>query len=357
MDSSYRDIIPYLRPRPGEIDALTLITGAFLLALAALVIGLHFRRAARQRRRLWRVYARSANALGLSASQTKLLGRIARRRRIRNPLMLLNSVRAFDKAVGEYVLRTARHRPKRARHLASEIARIRRNLGFDRGAVIRSTRQLDPGMAVVIRHSEVEEPAEREYRVVAQEEVGITLRPTSRTRSSEQLRPGDEVEVDLRHSRHVRYHFGTQVLKSLDGNGIVIAHTPEVTMVQNRQHLRLRTQFDVTLYRLPKEAHTPPDVDAVDFAAFCPLTGTVCDISGGGMSVTVPGEPAEDDCWWIVDPRWEGPFPIAGVVGEELGRQRRGARTSLHLRFVDLPMRRQDDLVGHIMRSQLRAAS
>ena len=356
MDSSYRGINPYLRPQPGEIDALTLITGAFLLALVALVIGLHFRRAARQRRRLWRVYVRSANALGLSASQTKLLGRIARRRRIRNPLLLLNSVRAFDRAVGEYVLRTARHRPKRARHLASEIAQIRRSLGFDRGAVIRSTRQLDPGMAVVIRPVDPERP-EREYTIVAQEEVGITLRPSSGIRAAARPRSGEAVEAEVRYSRHVGYRFETEVLEAPDEHTVVIAHATEVTPVQKRHHLRIKTHFDVTVYRLPKESDTPPDIDVVDFAAYRPLMGTVCDISGGGMSVMVPGEHAEGDYWWIVDPRWEGSFPIAGVVGEELSRRRRGARMSLHLRFVDLPMRRQDDLVGHIMRSQLRAAS
>ena len=83
------------------------------------------------------------------------------------------------------------------------------------------------------------------------------------------------------------------------------------------------------------------------------LEGRVSNISAGGLGMTVTGElPAIDK--WLVDPAFDGPFPLAGVVCRVVGDRGEGDRhPALKLKFEELPTTVESEFVRHVCQYQL----
>jgi hypothetical protein len=82
------------------------------------------------------------------------------------------------------------------------------------------------------------------------------------------------------------------------------------------------------------------------------IDATVTNISAGGLGVVVHGELPPGDRW-LVDPAFEGSFPLASVVCRVLGGP---MGSNVKLRFEDLARQAEGDIVRMVYQHQLLGA-
>ena len=172
-----RAILPFLRPRTEEPTGLMLLLVAILCLGIASLVALHIWRRRIQHLRMQARFAKLATEKNLDPAQATYLAQLARQSRMNNPLLLLNSIYAFDRIVGRRAaaLTGAAHESELHR-----IGAVRSALEFDHmppDQPLRTTRQLESGLTVMVWH----EDAERYFPwlLVARDERGLTSRRCS----------------------------------------------------------------------------------------------------------------------------------------------------------------------------------
>lgn len=406
-----REMLPFLRPRPGPPTLFSqTVFYLLLLGLAGMVVVYVVRRIRLRQQRL-RDFRDLGLDLGLDDDEVRLALEVARKDRMKNPRLLLTSASVFDRHVGDYASRLASgnlHHPALDR-----IQRLRAALGFDvlpADRSLSSTRQLEKGQVLMV--SEGGEGAGQffPWLLVDRDEGAVPVVPMLREDAGHfaDLRRGDPLSIRLWREGDTEYCFDTEVVaRDRDTGTFLLKHTSHVERVQQRDFFRVEADFDITLFGLvetgggvgvgedtgtegdsaavalldsrlpegegdpasgPEAAERdppPPNLDdragaqggpehAVDVPENAPrLEGRVANISAGGLGMTVTGELPTTDRW-LVDPAFDGPFPLAGVVCRVVGDSGQGNRPrALKLKFEELPTTVESEIVRQVFQYQL----
>ena len=134
MDKSYENLLPLLRLRGDAPEWVVPLLLGFLAALVLSMIAHPFIRRFLWQRHLWQTFVGSARERGLDPNEGELLEKIARADKMKHPLLLLTSLKAFDRHVGRYAQQVDRGSADADQPALKSIADIRRKLGFDRPA-------------------------------------------------------------------------------------------------------------------------------------------------------------------------------------------------------------------------------
>ncbi|HJP32289.1 MAG TPA: hypothetical protein QGF95_17220 [Candidatus Latescibacteria bacterium] len=367
-----RDILPLLRPRSAEPTLFSQTVWYLLWAGLAILLGLYIIRWVRLRRRRLEEFEELARDAGLSPRQIALLYRIARHRRMQSPPRLLSSAHVFDRQVGRYA--TGLVRGDREHPELDAIGNIREILGFDEldiDQALSSTRQVDRGQTLRI-WVDGEEEDELEGFVP--------------------WREGD-----------TEYSFVTEVIgKARTAHAVAVEHAA-VKRMQHRDFYRIDVGFDADFLVIPRQAEREDgaedvhgeaaiglldrtqdeddiriaDSSAVDastsgdeledsdpFAGATRVTGYVVNLSaGGGVAIDVPltGPLANEDTAWVIDPAFEGPFPLAGITCVPVSTEAAPGTHDNSMRRIkmtsdDLPTPVEKEIVRSVYEHQLQSA-
>jgi len=371
-----RDILPLLRPRSAEPTLFSQTVWYLLWAGLAILLGLYIIRWVRLRRRRLEEFEELARDAGLSPRQIALLYRIARHRRMQSPPRLLSSAHVFDRQVGRYA--TGLVRGDREHPELDAIGNIREILGFDEldiDQALSSTRQVDRGQTLRI-WVDGEEEDELEGFVP--------------------WREGD-----------TEYSFVTEVIgKARTAHAVAVEHAA-VKRMQHRDFYRIDVGFDADFLVIPRQAEredgaedvhgeaaiglldrtqdeddiriadsSAVDASAVDastsgdeledsdpFAGATRVTGYVVNLSAGGVAIDVPltGPLANEDTAWVIDPAFEGPFPLAGITCVPVSTEAApgthdNSMRRIKMTFDDLPTPVEKEIVRSVYEHQLQSA-
>ncbi len=344
MDESFRSILPYLRPQnqplPPWVDELFFLLAAVLLPAWAIFTLL--------RRHRWHRHARDtfidhAVERGLSAEQGRLLLGIARRHRMKHPLLLLSSLKSFDLHLGRYLSGQAHHNGE----VVAALREIRRVLGFDRPPPqqpLPTTRELALGQTLMVWPEKGGAEGFCPCAVVQQDERAISLVPLLR-KDEEHFRalaPGERVKVRFWDLSQVEYRFRTEVLPSdPESTFFAVRHAEELERLQKRDFFRLPVDFELAL---------SPD-DEPDSS----IAGRAVDLSGGGLGILTQAE-VEPEAFLVIDPSFKGDFPLAGLRCQVLKQLPQPSGYRLNLEFLDLSPQQEGEIIRRIYQQQLHRA-
>jgi c-di-GMP-binding flagellar brake protein YcgR len=399
-----REILPLLRPRSAEPTLFSqTVWYLFLSGLATIVILYLIRWFRLRRRRRWEFEAAAHNA-GLSAPQVALLYRIAHRRRMQSPPRLLSSPHVFDRQVGRYAEAIAardRQHPELAK-----IGRIRHILGFDEidlDQSLTSTRQIDRGQTVMIWVDENPDGLEGSlpWLVLERDEGALTLAPVLREGREPQvrLRPGQKLTARFWREGDTEYRFVTVVVaKSRSPHAVTVEHAT-LERMQHRDFYRIDVNFPADFLVVPlrdeleggaQDVHIDAAIDLLDrsdtetirvassvavddvtaeagapgsgtdggdrLAGATRVSGRVVNLSAGGLAVEVPvdGPLAGAETAWIIDPAFEGPFPLAGLTCVPLSTEASIDGRRIKMTFEKLPIPAEKEIVRGVYEHQLQ---
>ena len=256
MNEGLRDILPFFRPRSAELTPFTLSVLILLFVGIAALFGLHFYRVLRLRRETQERFEQQARESGLESEHLRTLRAVARKSKMKNPLLLLQSVHMFDRYLGDYTDRLAARDP--GDPVLGQVGRIRGLLGFDQvppELPLRTTRQVEPGLTLVAWAQERGPHTHSPWLVVSRDEGGIEVVPMLKedTKELEVLEPGEYLNARFWRPGDTEYSFRTRVLEiDPKAPSVTIRHARRLERVQNRDFFRLEVNFGLTLLAVPE---------------------------------------------------------------------------------------------------------
>lgn len=346
MDPTFEQILPYIRPRSGDMGWLGWAVVSLLVALLLGAVLTYIATGWRQRRRTRQAFYRAGLERRLSKKQVRELFDISRRHRMRDPLLLLTSLKVFDQHAGRLAAETAP-----GSGTMDRLAAIRRRLGFDAPATAQrfyTTRTLGRGQRLMVwPHGH--EAGFVHCVVVGRDERAVTAVPLRRTddRLLSRLAPGDKVKARFWRDGDTEYRFRTQILEVVEETTTIrLCHAERLERVQLRDYYRIGVNEPIQLYVLPPGVEQVK-ADNVAAKALELRDATLVDLSGGGLAVQVKSElPRHSEV--VVHPDYAGPFPLAGAQLVQIEQTRRDRHWRARLQFVSLPDSVRDDLVAAI---------
>lgn len=380
-------VLPFLRPRSAELTWYVVLLAILLCFGLAILVGLYVSRWWRQWQQIAATFLSQAAERGLDGDQARFLLRRARQKRLNNPLLLLNSVYVFDRHLGQLAAELTQRDPDDP--LLDTIADIRSILGFDELPVdqaLRSTRQLSAGQTLVVW---TESDSAEEYSswvVVSRDERAIIAAPLLRDeqRQFDALHPGAQLTARFWREGDAEYRFVTEVV-DLDpaAPSATLRHIDRIERLQHRDFFRLQVHFPIRFFALPCAAEdslpTPESlvleeqenevegtetrpvpsreeekietVQDLEDAIF--LYGQVLNLSAGGLFLAT-AEEILSDSRLLIDPAFEGPFPLQGILCDIVQRTAVPEGFGLQLQFVSLPPSREREIVRLIYQRQIQ---
>jgi len=373
-------VLPFLRPRSAELTWYVLLF-AFLLGagLATLVI-LYALRRRRHKRQIEARFLLQAEEKGLASSQTRFLLQFARQNRMNNPLLLLNSVYLFDRLLGEHAARLGDRDPDDP--ILETIAQIRTCLGFDNLSVdqaLRSTRQLAPGQTLMVWTEGDEGEGGTAWVIIGRDERAITVAPLLKEedRQFDAVRPGGSLAVRFWREGDTEYRFAAEILAvNPKASTALLRHADRLERMQQRDFFRVQVRFPITFFVVPREAaETTPeeflsreeeeevredeqDAEtgaqlAFDLQNAPRLGGMVMDLSAGGLGLLIRNA-VPPNYLLLVDPDFEGPFPLEGIFCEVVHAQEAPGGNHLQVHFVNLSPTREKKIVRQVYQHQIQ---
>lgn len=352
MNETYREVLPLLRPRSGDLGWLGVLAAGILLSLFVGALVSYLLARWRHRARVRRSFYATALERHLSKAQIRLLLDLAAVGGLRDPLLLLTSLKAFDRLAGQLA-------GSHDRRLDALVG-IRHLLGFDDPAPeqrLYSTRALPPGQVLMVWPVDADAPGFLQCLIADRDERSLTVVPMLRDgdRRLSSLESGDRVKVRFWRRGDTEYRFRSRILATdVEAVSVRVRHAERLERVQLRDFYRVRVRLPIQLFVVPEVALSGLAADALPGAAVG-TTATATDISGGGLGVQIAAEVPPGSVV-IVDPDHKGTFPLAGVRCQVVGQQRRGTGWQVRLQFADLAAERQDDLAAAVFTHQARAA-
>ena len=318
------------------------------------MVAFYFTRRHRLRRRLQRQFTRRARELHLKKAEIEQLAVVAYK--MNQPASLLDSITIFDRVVGPHADALAAADLEDPKLLV--LASARKTLGFERlppEQTLHSTRQIEAGQTLHLRPAG-DADAEVDSWVVVECREGFLVAAPLLTENLEKpapFKPDQALEVRFWREEGIEYRFESKPLPGPSATPqLYLAHANEIDHVQQRGFFRLRVDFPLLLLGVdePLDDEEKPPSDAPT------LRTEATDISGGGLGL-VALEAVPSCRYFVVDPRFAGEFPIAGLSCR-LVRQAPSARgPHLQLQFRSMPPGRESQLVRRIQQRQLNDRS
>ena len=359
MDKSYESLLPLIRLRGEAPEWITPLLLGFLVALLLSMIAYPFIRRFRWQRQLWQTFSGSAKERGLGPNEQQLLEGIAKTDKMKHPLLLLTSLKAFDEHVGKYADQVDRRSADPDPPQLKEISEIRRKLGFDRpapGQPVYSTREIEAGQTIMLWPVKGGPRGFCSCFVIHVDEHAITVVPLIKDEDKHlsALGEGDKVKVRFWREGDTEYRFRSQVVETMpETTTMKIRHSQHLEHLQKRDFFRLETNFPLTLFPVTQRSGTEEEETAAKGPAV--IEANVVDVSGGGLGIVTRSE-IEEGTALTIDPKFDDSFPLAGLVCRVVRVFKHPKGTGMSLEFVDLPTTRERDLVHTIYAYQRRRA-
>ena len=392
MNEGLREILPLLRPRIVEPSPVVKVLFTLLCAgLLAMAVG-YFVKRQRHRQAIHKRFWNSGKDRGLKPKQLRFLARLARKHSLNDPSMLLNSVYSFDRHVGQYATRAADRNPEDP--VLKIIAQMRETLGFDSLDVaqpMRTTRQLEPGVTLMVQPEAGDTETFSPWLVVGRDERGlsVTLMLREDRREFRTVTEGSHLSARFWREQDTEYRFTTEILSVDEASQTIrLKHVHDLQRMQQRGFFRIAVHFPMLLRVLPEEAgpkgteaaialldsvegsdeeddeivETPeggPDTGEgeEDEAVFDPrelptIQVDVMDLSAGGLNVRTQ-DTTTGGFRVLIDPDFEGAFPLGGIVCQVMRDTADPNGRTLQLRFVDLPPGLESTIVRTVYQHQI----
>lgn len=360
-DDKLRDALPFLRPRIEEPSAIILLVFALLcVGIIALVV-FHLIGSAKERKnRLLKLSDAGANK-GLGKGDIALLSNFAKH--MANPAQLVESLYMFDRALAPYVNELIEQdwNHKQIR----QVARIRQLLGFDQVPTdqpLRSTRQLQEGLTVMVWCEAQEIATFYPWILVTREERALVLVPLLREDFARYKAIDSDYVLAVRfwRSSDTEYRFESPIISvNREEHSVILHHSDALTRLQQRDFYRINVHFEIQLLlQAEKSADIEGEGNAEapeQTAAQQRIEATVFDLSAGGLSIEIQS-PELLEGIFVVDPNFAGPFPLAELSCQIVKQTRVGLANRLQLRFDTMPAAREAELVRRVYEHQLHQA-
>lgn len=362
MDESFRDVLPWFRPHSQDVSWLMWAFLAFLvLVVVSSAIAFYVARW-RHRKALWQAFEETAKERELSGSQRRLLTTIARRDRMKNPMLLLGSLAAFDRHVGGYAAALVGEGSAVRQRVLDDISSMRRSLGFDRlrsGQLPNTTRELPPGQMLLMIWPEKGGPEGFvQCVVVSRDDRAIAAVPL--------LKEGERFLGELQAEERIKarfwqdgveYRFRTSILESIpETTTILIRHAEKLERVQESDFFRLPMDGEIELFVLSRETYESLTLeDAVRRKRGERIAARLFYVSGEGIGIST-GESIPEDHLLMVDPGFEGGVPLGGMTCKVERAEEKDGEWRLYLCFVNFTPEEQQAIIASVQRRQLRTA-
>lgn len=348
VDDSYRPILSQIQLRGSyPVWLPDLIVGLLLFVIIA-SLTYPLVRHWLWRRQTYRQLASSARERGLNMAQTALLEQIARKARLRQPLLLLTSLSAFDRRIGNFAKQLKG--PDRDATL-EQLGEIRFALGFDRTPLdvpLHATRQLLVGQRLQIYPARGDRGGFAQCVLVSADQRGLSAVPLLR-RDEERLcnlEPGERLKVRFWREGDTEYRFRSTVLECVpETTTLVIGHVDKLERIQKRDFFRLEVQFELSLAIVSETSEPESELQES-------VSGTVVDISGGGLGL-FSAQALEVGTLLQIPEKIATPFPIAGLRCQVSECRQQGQQYKSGLEFVDISSRQQSEIVRIIYQKQI----
>ena len=362
MDKSYEGLLPLIRLRGEAPEWITPLLLGFLAALLLSMIAYPFIRRFRWQRQLWHTFIGSAKERGLAPNERQLLEAIARADKMKHPLLLLTSLKAFDEHVGKYANQVDRRSADPDPPKLKEISEIRRKLGFDHpapGQPVYSTREIQTGQTIMLWPVKGGPRGFCSCFVIHVDEHAITVVPLIKEEDKHlnALGEGDKVKVRFWREGDTEYRFRSQVVETMpETTTIKIRHSQHLEHLQKRDFFRLETNFPLTLFPVTqRNGNGFPAAEKEAAEVSTVIEVQVVNVSGGGLGIVTQSE-IEEGTALTIDPKFDDSFPLAGLVCRVVRVFKHPKGSGMSLEFVDLPTTRERDLVRTIYAYQRRRA-
>lgn len=361
MDESFSELLPLLQLRSQEASWLIWIFLTFLIMLAVSSILAFYVARWRHRQALWRAFESTAAERGLAKGQRRLLSTIARRERMKNPMLLLSSLAVFDRHVGGHAAALTEEASPARMRVIDDISRIRRSLGFDRlrsGQPASTTRELQPGLTLMVWPEQGGLDGFVQCVVVSRDDKGIVAVPLLKEgeRFLGALPAGERIKSRFWQDG-VEYRLRTSILEYIpETTTILIRHAEKLERVQESDFFRLPMSGAIDLFLLSQETYESLALeDAMRRKRGERIAAKLFYVSGEGIGVSVSKSIPEDHLL-LIDPGFEGWMPLGGMTCR-IGRvEEKGGEWRLHLCFVDFTPEEQQAIIVSVQRRQVRAA-
>ncbi len=391
MNEGLREILPLLRPRIEEPSPVVKVLFTLLCAgLLAMAVG-YFVKRRRHQQAIHKRFWSSGKDRGLKPKQLRFLAKLGRKHSLSDPSMLLNSVYSFDRHVGRYAARVADRNPEDP--VLKNIAEMREMLGFDSldaAQPMRTTRQLEPGVTLMVQPEAGDTETFSPWLVVSRDERGLsaTLMLREDQREFRAVTQGSHLSARFWREQDTEYRFTTEII-SVDevSQTILLKHVHDLERMQQRGFFRIPVHFPMLLRVLPEDAgpkgteaaialldsvdtsgeedvvvELPEDSSDADDgeaheAVFDPrelpaIQVEVMDLGAGGLSVRTE-DTTTAGFRVLIDPDFEGAFPLGGIVCQVLRDTSDPHGRTMQLRFVDLPPALESTIVRTVYQHQI----
>jgi len=293
MYVTWKDVLHYFRITPASPEAFYIMLTA-LLAVILMFTGLEiYMTRKRKRRRLekeWRFFYRFIEAKDLSFDEMKAVEHLARTFYPKNPQFLVNSVRAFDKAVRSFLANFETWYEDYDREETEELCNEIRDKLFlkDFHAVddLKTTREIPPGQ--FIRVTVRSKTMKRFLNTTISDNTkdALILHADAFADMRELFADGLEITGYFWRSGDAGYQFPLRIIGYKDDENIEFEHTDEFTRKQRRHFFRVTTRlkgrFSILTESEKREFLHSGRFDRKDPSEWFP--GAVVSLSGGGLS-------------------------------------------------------------------------
>ncbi len=360
MHESFKEVLPYFKLRydaPWVYEWLTfaIIGIALVFVLTTVIVALVRRR--RWHRHTWQAFRAAARERGLGNSQRDLLELMGREGKLKNPLLLLSSLTAFDQQVARHLKEQTNGTPGDHPKLIKRLSAVRDTLGFgtvQEGDALVSTREIPTGQRLMVWPAKGGPSGFCQCVVTERDDGAIKAVPLLREDDSflGSLETGDRIKVRFWRHDDTEYRFRTRIVETdQTTTSIVIEHSTNLERIQKRDFFRVEVKFPIRFYLLNEaEMREPPE------PAGNARSGTVIDLSAGGLGL-MTSEEIPPEHLILIDPDFEGQFPLAGLIGRPVDQRPGESEFSVRIEFERLSPGRESELVSAVQQQQLRRAT
>jgi c-di-GMP-binding flagellar brake protein YcgR len=249
----------------------------------------------------------------------------------------------------------------------------------------------------MVWHQEEGEEAFYPWVVVARDERALTLVPLLKEDFPRfaGLRKGHSLTARFWRAADTEYRFTSDILAiERDSHAVILRHADSIERLQQRDFYRLDVHFEAIFFAVPEggedqeeaeeeerlAASSEPgraqgalesedvlspgseEADAVPFPDLdhaLRVEAQVINLSAGGLSALTPTQ-VPPQYLLLIDPDFEGPFPLGGIFCKIVHASPLGDATHLQVQFIDLPPAREAELVRcvyHYQTQRVRTGS
>ncbi|MFH0920472.1 MAG: PilZ domain-containing protein [Fibrobacterota bacterium] len=315
----------------GSWPTATRSAAVFILIAMAVIAGLallfHFMRSlnavAAGKRASREAFSALSKKFTLNTAEITLLKKAILNSGLTESELIFRNIEYFEIGVGRELEKCSEN-PVLLRNVSDTIASTRRKLGFLKipaGARYFSSRELSTGQPLTLRVPE--DAAEEKYRATLVEitELSMSAEFADNAIAPLSLRQDGLLQVSLFKQGEAEYSFLPRVLRvAPDRRRITFEHAIEMNRRQVRSHVRIEVNNQAT-FRILKSPAAPERAKGA-----IRHSGTITDISGGGLSLQTEAPLNGGDIILLGFPLRSNAFHgVRGIVLRAVPREVQGA--------------------------------